>query len=159
MVRGSRCDFSPTLPTLLRCLFYVCECSFPSPAFIPSTPPPQAHLDSLILCFSSFSSTPLPRAHLKINTPTSSRSPDALWVFSSRCFPVAELADIDAVQSFIKLPTVCSVFLYCGNRCALCSQFCVTNKINGRRDLFVYLLYKEEAPFSVVSSSRTFFNL
>lgn len=67
-----------------------------TPACIASTPPPHARLDPLISCFSSFSSTPLPRAHFKINTPTSSRSPDALWVFSSRCFAAAERADIDA---------------------------------------------------------------
>lgn len=139
-----------------------------TPARITSTPPPQAHLDSLSSCFSSFSSTPLPRAHLKINTPTSSRSPDALWVFSSRCFTVAELADIDMWFSVYKAPySIFCVTLLWKKVCFMqpstsiftCRYFeFVLSRKQARRDLFVYLLHEEEeAHFSVVSPIRTFY--
>ncbi len=74
------------------------SCTPPCP--ITPTPPPHAHLDItqwvfVIYRISSFSSTPLPHSLIKINTLTSSCSHDALWVFSSCCFTVAEPAGFD----------------------------------------------------------------
>ena len=65
-----------------------------------SSPPSHARLDitqcgCVISSISSFSSTSLPHSLVQINTPTSSRSHDALWVFSSCCCAVAEPAGFD----------------------------------------------------------------
>lgn len=75
-----------------------CGCCYTPPCPITSTPTlPFRHYSMCIThrCISSFSSTPLPLSHTEINTPTSSCSHDALWVFSSCCFTVAVPAGFD----------------------------------------------------------------
>ena len=106
-----------THPLCSVCFYHTCTPPWPST----STPPPHAHLDitrcaSVISCISRFSSTPLPHSHIEINTPTSSWSHDALWVFSSCCFAVAEPAGFDLWFSVFLCPVQyvpANVFVYC----------------------------------------------
>lgn len=69
--------------------------SHPAPSIHPTPTCPFRHHSVVIFWISSFSSTPLPYSHIEINTPTSSWSHDALWVFSSCCFTVEEPAGFD----------------------------------------------------------------
>lgn len=55
-----------------------------------------------------FSSALVPHSYTEINTPTSLRSHDALWEFSSRCFTVAEPAGFDLWLSIFMYSTVCA---------------------------------------------------